>query len=115
MKNLLKDKRKKRREFGSMPVEDKFKIVLQLQKLAAPILKERGMHKNIWETIQINQVMPAHPTEDQETNYVHLKITHSNACKDYLYAPLLKQVRAIYAVSGEKCDTFKLTLFKANK
>ena len=41
-------KRRRRQELAKLPVEEKVKILVQLQKIAIPILAQRGIKHKPW-------------------------------------------------------------------
>jgi hypothetical protein len=45
---LIKSKKNRRKKLANLPIEEKFKILHQMQKLVAPILKSRGIFKEPW-------------------------------------------------------------------
>jgi len=45
---LFKAKERRRRELAQLPIEEKIKILLQLQKMASPILSARGIKRTPW-------------------------------------------------------------------
>ena len=50
IEQTFKAKKERRKELARLPVEEKFKILLQLQKIASPILRARGIEKKPWIT-----------------------------------------------------------------
>ncbi|MBI4124487.1 MAG: hypothetical protein HY609_05530 [Deltaproteobacteria bacterium] len=48
VEKIFQAKRKRRQELARLPVEEKFKILLQIQKIACSILKERGIKREPW-------------------------------------------------------------------
>jgi len=50
IEKIFKAKRKRRKELASLSVEEKFKILLQLQKLTSSILQSRGIESRPWMT-----------------------------------------------------------------
>jgi hypothetical protein len=46
---LIEAKERRRRELVALPFPEKVRIVLQLQKMAAPILRARGLPVKVWE------------------------------------------------------------------
>lgn len=48
LKRIFEAKEKRRRDLASLPIEEKIKILVQLQKIASPILAIRGVKKNPW-------------------------------------------------------------------
>lgn len=45
---IFQAKRKRRRELAALPVEEKVKILVKLQKIAIPILLARGLKRKHW-------------------------------------------------------------------
>jgi hypothetical protein len=45
---FFRAKRQRRQKLASLPIEEKVKILVQLQKMAAPILVARGLKKKAW-------------------------------------------------------------------
>ena len=48
IEKIFKAKRERRKELASLPVEEKFKILLQLQKITSSILQSRGIESQPW-------------------------------------------------------------------
>ena len=46
---LIAAKERRRRELAALPFPEKVRIVVQLQKMAAPILQARGLSACVWE------------------------------------------------------------------
>jgi hypothetical protein len=46
---LIAAKERRRRELAALPFPEKVRIVVQLQKMAAPILQARGRPACVWE------------------------------------------------------------------
>jgi hypothetical protein len=44
----LESKNRRRRELAKLPIKKKIQMVIQLQKIAAPILKQRGRIVYCW-------------------------------------------------------------------
>ena len=45
---LIASKERRRRELAALPFAEKVRIVVQLQKMAAPILRARGSPARVW-------------------------------------------------------------------
>ena len=45
---IFKAKKKRRQELAKMPIEEKIRILVQLQKIAIPIFMARGIKKRLW-------------------------------------------------------------------
>lgn len=45
---LFEAKEKRRRELAALPYHEKVRIVVELQKMAAPILRARGINVRVW-------------------------------------------------------------------
>lgn len=60
IKDIFKAKKARRKRLASLPIEEKFDILLQLQKITVPILRSRGLEKSVWDSniriFQINEV-----------------------------------------------------------
>jgi len=48
VKIIFKNKLKRRKELVNLSIEKKIMILLQLQKTAIPIYRQRGIHKDLW-------------------------------------------------------------------
>lgn len=48
MEKIFEAKRERRRELAKLPVPEKVRILVELQKIASPILLARGIHKKPW-------------------------------------------------------------------
>ena len=48
VEKIFKAKKERRKALAHLPIEKKFRILLQLQKIASPILKSRGLGKAPW-------------------------------------------------------------------
>ena len=48
LNQLLAGKERRRHELARMPIEEKLRAVVRLQKMAAPILKQRGKIVRCW-------------------------------------------------------------------
>ena len=46
---LIAAKEKRRRELARLPFAEKVKAVVQLQRMAAPLLRQRGRRVRVWE------------------------------------------------------------------
>ncbi|MDZ4859459.1 MAG: hypothetical protein SGI88_10810 [Candidatus Hydrogenedentes bacterium] len=46
---LFEAKEKRRRELAALPYHEKVRIVVELQKMAAPILRARGINVRVWD------------------------------------------------------------------
>jgi hypothetical protein len=49
MKRIIAAKEARRRELAALPWPEKIKIVVELQRRAAPILAARGIKLRVWE------------------------------------------------------------------
>ncbi len=49
IENILEAKVARRRVLARLPIEEKVKILIELQKMAAPLLRARGRDVRIWE------------------------------------------------------------------
>ncbi len=49
IKRIFDAKKQKRQNLARLPIEEKVKILIQLQKIAAPILAARGVKRKPWE------------------------------------------------------------------
>ena len=47
--SILEAKARRRQELSQLPIEEKVRIVIRLQKISAPILKQRGKTVVCWE------------------------------------------------------------------
>lgn len=45
---LLAAKEARRRQLASLPFAEKVKLVVQLQRMAAPLLRQRGRRVRVW-------------------------------------------------------------------
>jgi hypothetical protein len=45
---IFEAKQKRREYLAKLPIEEKIKILVELQKMAVPILKARGLKRNPW-------------------------------------------------------------------
>ena len=48
LERIFTAKRERRRELARLPVEEKVKILIQLQNMAIPILANRGIKRKPW-------------------------------------------------------------------
>lgn len=48
IRDFFRAKRKRREDLAKLPIEEKVKILIQLQKMAIPILKARGLKRQSW-------------------------------------------------------------------
>ncbi|MFN0318233.1 MAG: hypothetical protein ACKVQA_24680 [Burkholderiales bacterium] len=48
LKQLLAGKQRRRENLARLPIEEKLRMVVQLQQMAAPILRERGKLVRCW-------------------------------------------------------------------
>ncbi len=64
---IFKAKKKRRRELGLLSVEEKFAILIEMQKMSSSILRSRGIEKNPWGemTSKLFQI------KDQSTPQLH--------------------------------------------
>lgn len=46
---LLAAKEARRRKLAALPFPDKVKVVVRLQRMAAPILRARGLRVRVWD------------------------------------------------------------------
>jgi hypothetical protein len=46
---LIAAKEKRRRQLARLPFPEKVRAVVQLQRMAAPLLRQRGRHVRVWE------------------------------------------------------------------
>ncbi|MBI1908932.1 MAG: hypothetical protein HYS22_02035 [Deltaproteobacteria bacterium] len=49
IEKIFKAKKECRKELARLPIEEKFRILLQLQKIASSILQSRGVEKKPWD------------------------------------------------------------------
>jgi hypothetical protein len=49
IENIFEAKAARRRTLARLPIEEKVKILVQLQRMAAPLLRARGRDVRIWE------------------------------------------------------------------
>lgn|GEM_PF-1442554 len=47
--DIFKDKARRRKSLAALPIEEKVRIVVELQRIAEPILKARGIKVKVWE------------------------------------------------------------------
>ena len=45
---VIDHKESRRKEAAALPIEEKIKSLIKLQKMIAPILAARGIHKRVW-------------------------------------------------------------------
>jgi hypothetical protein len=55
LKRLLEAKKRRRRSLANLPIEEKIRVVVQLQQMAAPILRQRGKTARCWELTPLNR------------------------------------------------------------
>ncbi|HPO15982.1 MAG TPA: hypothetical protein PLI09_21270 [Candidatus Hydrogenedentes bacterium] len=48
LQRLLKAKEDRRKELARLPIEEKVKIVVRMQHMAAPLLRQRGKEVHPW-------------------------------------------------------------------
>ncbi len=48
MGRILKEKQERRQALADLPIEEKFRILIELQKMASPILRSRGVERTPW-------------------------------------------------------------------
>jgi len=48
VKDIFKAKKARRKKLANLSIEQKYRILLQLQRIATPILKSRGLEKKPW-------------------------------------------------------------------
>ena len=58
VQKIFKAKKARRKELASLPIEEKFKILIELQKITSPIFRSRGLERKPW-AMQIFQVNEA--------------------------------------------------------
>jgi hypothetical protein len=46
---LVAAKQRRRRQLARLPFAEKVKVVVQLQRMAAPLLRQRGRPAKVWE------------------------------------------------------------------
>ena len=51
--DILAAKQRRRKELARLPIEEKIRIVVKLQELAAPILRERGKIVRCWKLDEV--------------------------------------------------------------
>jgi hypothetical protein len=49
IERLFRAKEKRRTQLAAMPFHEKVRAVVQMQKMAAPLLRDRGIQVRIWE------------------------------------------------------------------
>ena len=49
IQKLLRAKEQRRARLAALPLHEKVRAVVQMQRMAAPILRSRGRHVRIWE------------------------------------------------------------------
>ena len=64
MTRILADKEARRQRLARLPIEEKIRIVVQLQELVAPILRQRGKPARVWNIA--NDSVCAHESSDEE-------------------------------------------------
>lgn len=66
MKALFQAKRKTRKELSQLPIEKKFEVLLQLQKISDSVLKSRDYKKVHADSKRLDQIVQFHlPVFDQ--------------------------------------------------
>jgi hypothetical protein len=55
IKKLFLAKEQRRVRLAAMPFHEKVKAVVQMQRMAAPILRSRGRHVRIWELESLDE------------------------------------------------------------
>ena len=48
VQGLFKAKQKRRHDLAALPVEEKFKMLVQLQRMAVSIFSQRGIKRKAW-------------------------------------------------------------------
>lgn len=48
LNELLAAKQRRRHELAALPIEEKIRVVVRLQEMAAPILRQRGKTVRCW-------------------------------------------------------------------
>jgi hypothetical protein len=48
LNKVLTAKQRRRQELARMPIEQKLRVVVRLQEMAAPILEKRGKVRRVW-------------------------------------------------------------------
>lgn len=56
IEDIFKAKKVRRKKLSDLPVEEKFKVLIQLQKIAAPIVKSGNLSKKPWGTTTFRQI-----------------------------------------------------------
>jgi hypothetical protein len=46
---IFRAKEERRQRLAALPIEEKVRIVVKLQRMAAPLLRARGHHVRVWE------------------------------------------------------------------
>ena len=49
LERILAAKRRRRKALAALPIEEKLRILIEMQKMAAPILLVRGKKVRVWE------------------------------------------------------------------
>ncbi len=49
IEKFFEAKRQRRRQLANIPIQEKVKILVKLQKMAIPVLVARGIQKKVWE------------------------------------------------------------------
>jgi hypothetical protein len=60
MERIIAAKETRRQRLAAFPIEEKLRILLQLQRMVAPILQQRGIDARPWE-IEIPEARPPIP------------------------------------------------------
>lgn len=85
VEKIFKEKRKRRKELACLPVEEKFEILLQLQKMVSPILKNRGLEKQPWMTSSIGHITDRDSTVPDPAILVQFQLSGENWIDDRLF------------------------------
>lgn len=48
IEDIFKAKRQRRKDLAKLPIEEKVRILVTLQKLAIPVFQQRGIKKQAW-------------------------------------------------------------------
>jgi hypothetical protein len=48
IEKLFRAKEKRRSRLAEMPMHEKVRAIIQLQRMAAPVLRARGKHATVW-------------------------------------------------------------------
>jgi hypothetical protein len=55
IKKLFLAKEQRRARLAAMPFHEKVRAVVQMQRMAAPVLRSRGRHVRIWELESLDE------------------------------------------------------------